>query len=53
MDKHCIGVLYVLLNNGDICVMDYSTNPCTIKETWSTREHGMCLYGTACIIYYV
>ena len=46
---HCIGILYVLLNDGNIYVMDYSTNPCTLKETWSTLEHGRCVYG---ICYY-
>lgn len=45
--SHLTETLYILLDDGNIHVMDCSTNPCTLKDTWNTR-----LYGTI-ILYYV
>ena len=37
---HLTETLYILMDDGNIHVMDYSTNPCTHKDTWNTRSYG-------------
>ena len=39
--SHLTETLYILLDDGNIYVMDYSTNPCTLKDTWNTRSYGI------------